>query len=281
MLANMNGNMLNDVDDILTQNDRTIYVAALPKSTTDFDIQSHFLTFGKIALLNHKTNLVTGESRGFAFVTFQNMNDYEKALNTTGHCINNKKVVIKKAEPKQGIIFVGKLPSEDQLSEDSIKKYFSQYGVVDGIKRPTDQVHGGKKSFCFVYFQSADSAKAIISKERVTIDKFELEVGRATLNPSSDIRIFGIPPRLAGGVGFGRGNFAGYMPFPGYGTIPLGYGGMPYNGYIPNMSFYGGYDPMIRMGYNAVVPGYIPVRGRGHGGTRGYGGIRGLRTKPY
>lgn len=263
-------------------NDRTLYVAGLTRDTTDIDIQSRFLSFGQIALINHKTNLMTGESRGFAFVTFENMDDFEKAMNTDEHYVKNKKVVVKKAQPKQGIIFVGKLPKEEELSDESIKEYFSRYGVVDGIKHPMDKVRGVKKNFCFVYFQSTDSAKAVLSLGKVMIENFELEVGKATLNPSNDLNMFAGSNHMPGVGGFGPGNIPAYGPFPGYAGVPVAYGGMPYGGYVPMMSPYGGYNPRMPFAMNGGFPGLTSYRSRGRGfAQRGRGGMRGQRNRPY
>jgi len=266
-----------EANDNFNQNERTLYVAGLTRDTTDDDIEKHFLSFGKVDVINHKTNLITRESRGFAFVTFKNIEDLEKAMNTLEQYVKNKKVVIKKAQPKQGIIFVGNLPKEDELSDESIKEYFSRYGVVDGIKHPADKNRGGKKPFCFVYFQSADTAKALINKGRVVMEKFTLEIGRASLNPSTDLSMLARSPHMQF-----PGNIAAYGPIPGYSGIPFGYGGMPYGGYMPPIPQYGGFDPSMQVGFNAGFPAFAAFRGRGRGGvTRGRGGIRGQRNRPY
>lgn len=260
------------------QNERTLYVAGLTRDTTDNDIEKHFLSFGKVDLINHKINLVTRESRGFAFVTFKNMEDLENAMNTMEHYVKNKKVVIKKAQPKQGIIFVGNLPTENELSDKIIKEHFSRYGVVDGIKHPADKARGGKKPFCFVYFQSADTAKALINKGRVVIENFTVEIGRASLNPSTDFSMLARSPQMPF-----SGNIAAYGHMPGYSGIPFGYGAMPYGGgYMPAMPHYGGFDPSMQVGFNTVMPAFAAFGGRGRGRvTRGRGGMRGQRSRPY
>ena len=84
-----------------------------------------------------KTDQVTGRSRGFAFVTFQDVETLSKVL-AKEHVIKSKKVSVKKAESKQGKIYVGKF-KDASISEDQIREYFSQYGQVVEIQRPVDR----------------------------------------------------------------------------------------------------------------------------------------------
>lgn len=264
-----------ETEDEYQPNERTVYVAGLTRDTTDGDVENHFAAFGKIDNINHKVNLVTKESRGFAFVTFHKMEEFENAMNTEEHVIKDKKVVVKKAQPKQGIIFVGGLPKED-LSDESIKAFFSRYGVVDGIKHPADKINGGKKSFCFVYFQSADTAKALISKGKVVLDGFTLEIGRATLNQTSNLVMPGRMPHLQF-----PGNMPAFAPMASYSGLPFAYGGMPYGAFMPNVPAFGGFESPMQYGFNGGMP-FGQFRGRGgRGGARGRGGMRGQRNRPY
>lgn len=262
-------------DDNFQPNERTVYAAGLTRDTTDADVEMHFSIFGKVDNINHKVNLVTNESRGFAFVTFHNMDDFERAMNADEHIIKNKKIVVKKAQPKQGIIFVGGLPKEDELSDEAIKTFFSRFGAVDGIKHPADKVNGGKKPFCFVYFQSADTAKSLISRGKVVLDGYTLEIGRATLNQQPNLGVFGRGPHLQF-----PGNMTAFGPVAGYSGLPFPYGGMPYGGFMPNVPAYGGFESPMQIGFNGGMP-LGQFRGRGRGVSRGRGGMRGQRNRPY
>ena len=44
--------------------------------------------------------------------------------------LQGKVVAVKKAQAKQGKIYVGKLPPGDALSKDDITNHFSEYGQV-------------------------------------------------------------------------------------------------------------------------------------------------------
>jgi len=269
--------MKEETENTFTQSERTIYVAGLARNTTDDDLQAYFLKFGSIEPVNHKTDLISGVSRGFAFVTFNDMESYEKAMGTEEHIIKNKKVVVKKAQPKQGIIFIGKLPNEDELSDETIKQFFTKYGIVDGIKHPEDKVRGGKKNFCFVYFKSTDSAKAVLNEGKVKIGQFELEVGRATLNPNNEMAALVKSAQMPGMTGYRPRSMSTFGPMAGYNGLPVMYGSVPYGGYIPAMSPYGVYNPAMQLGFNGGIQGFSSFRGRG----RGRGASRGQRNRPY
>lgn len=102
------------------------------KFTTCFifaeELREHFGKYGDIESINVKTDPTTGRSRGFAFIVFNNAEAIDKVVADGDHTINNKKVDPKKAKARHGKIFVGGLTSE--LSDDDIKNYFGQFGMV-------------------------------------------------------------------------------------------------------------------------------------------------------
>merc|ERR1719348_2927574 len=73
---------------------------------------------------------MTGRSRGFAFIVFKDLAGIEGALAQTAHAVKGKKVTCKKAEARQGKIYVGKLPPGEALSKDAIEAHFEQFGSV-------------------------------------------------------------------------------------------------------------------------------------------------------
>lgn len=92
------------------------------------ELRDHFGAYGEIESINVKTDPNTGRSRGFAFIVFNNAEAIDKVVAAGDHIINNKKVDPKKAKARHGKIFVGGLSNE--LSDDDIKNYFSQFGTV-------------------------------------------------------------------------------------------------------------------------------------------------------
>ena len=61
-----------------TENDLTMYVSGLSNKVQEKDIKDYFAGFGKVASVNLIVDQMTGRSRGFAFVVFNEV----KTLNT-------------------------------------------------------------------------------------------------------------------------------------------------------------------------------------------------------
>jgi len=76
-----------------------IYVAALPLEVTQEELRSYFSQFGAVdkaqIILSHET----GQSRGFGFVTFQEIETAKNVIQME-HTIRDRKIVLKAAEPK-------------------------------------------------------------------------------------------------------------------------------------------------------------------------------------
>ena len=157
---------------VVNEDERKLFVGGLPQDAKDTDIKEHFGQFGEIDGVNLKTDPATGRSRGFAFVVrkatikfpcvnilycyiygskniyllkmfqkvFKDQEGLEKAVATEEHNIKNKKVAVKKAQAKQGKVYVGKLPKDDKLSDDAIKEFFATYGTIAAVEQPFDKV---------------------------------------------------------------------------------------------------------------------------------------------
>jgi RNA-binding protein Musashi len=113
---------------------------------------------------------MTGRSRGFAFLTFQDPSSVEKVLQQD-HIVDDKKVFNsinsqidpKRAVPKGGHvdqtdpkIFVGSL-GQDIVEADLIE-YFAQFGEVKGAKIMFDKVTRQSRGFGFVFFERVETA---------------------------------------------------------------------------------------------------------------------------
>ena len=61
--------------------------------------------------------------------------------------LQGKDVAVKKAQAKQGKIYVGKLKAE--LTDEAIKEFFGQYGSIATVEQPFDKVKNERKNFCF------------------------------------------------------------------------------------------------------------------------------------
>ena len=164
--------------------------------------------------------------------------------------VQGKKVTCKKAEARQGKIYVGKLPTEG-LTTDEIREHFATLGPVAEVVRPVDKTNNdAPRNFAFVTFEKEDIAKQLVKEGTTTINGHEVEIKRVT--PKD------------GGRGGMRGGYAG-----GYGDPYAMYGG--YGGYGDPYGYgaYGGYG-----GFGGGPQAGGKVRGGGRGRGRG-------RSRPY
>ena len=116
---------------LVHEDDRKIFVGALPQEANAICIREYFGSFGEVESINLKLDPVTGRSRGFAFVVFKELAGLEAALVQTDHAVMGKKVTCKKAEARrQGKIYVGKLPPGHSLSKEDLRAHFEHFGPV-------------------------------------------------------------------------------------------------------------------------------------------------------
>jgi len=246
------------------EDDRKLFVGGLPQEAKDTDIQEYFGTFGETENINLKTDPNTGRSRGFAFILFKDVEGLTAATGQEAHVVKGKKITCKKAEAKQGKIYLGNLPPEG-ISNEDIETHFATFGSVAEVVRPVDKSKNNEpKNFAFVTFDREETAKQLVKEGSTTINGIALTIKKVT-------------PKDGGGWG-GRGGKGG----GGYGAGGWGYGG--YGAYGMDYGGYGGYDAYG--GYAAGPMGYGGYGGMGGGaGGPGAGGKMrgggGGRSRPY
>ncbi|XP_021947283.1 RNA-binding protein squid isoform X2 [Folsomia candida] len=279
--------------------DQKLFIGGLSWETTEKDLREYFAKFGTIESLTLKMDPATGRSRGFAFIVFSETATLDKVIEAGEHVINGKKVDPKRAKARQGKIFVGGLTQE--ISDDEIKTYFSQFGNVVEMEMPIDKVKNQRKGFCFITFDNEQIVQELLKTPKQTIAGKEVDVKKA--QPPQNPRMMGGwgggmgmgsrgggggrgAPRGRGGRGRGDWNWGGYggQNAGGYsgGGYGQGYGGYTgaYDGYYGGG--YGNYDYYSQYGGYSDYGGYdydgtsTPSRGgRGGRGTSGAGGYSG------
>jgi len=256
----------------VSEDDRKLFVGGLPQEAKDLDIKEYFGQYGDIDNINLKTDPHTGRSRGFAFIVFKDTVGLNAASIQEAHVIKGKKVTCKKAEAKQGKIYVGKLPEEGVTAED-VQAHFAQFGPVAEVVRPIDKSKNDEpKNFCFVTFEREETAKAMVKEGTATINGHQIDIKKVTPKDNSRGGFGGRGGR--GGYGGGYGGYGGGYgdPYGGYGYGGYGYGD-PYGG------GYGGGYGAPQGGYGGAPPG---AGGKMRGAPRGGRGARGApRGRPY
>jgi len=263
------------------EDDRKLFVGGLPQDATQEDISQHFTTFGEIDNINLKTDPASGRSRGFAFVLYKTVQSLNDAIEAKEHTVKNKEVAVKKAQAKQGKVYVGKLQAE--LTDAQIKEHFEQFGSIANVEQPFDKTRNERKNFCFITFEKEDAAKQLLKLGTTTVNGIDLDIKRVTVKDPL------MPGLVRGGRGGAGGGGGGAYPGGfGYGYhFGNGYGyGDPYGGYGGGWAGYGGY-PAFGAGYNKNSfgnRGGHGQRGRGagaNGGGRGRGGSQVPRETYY
>lgn len=234
-----------DIKDCFEQtdiDDRKLFVGGLPTYAKESDIQDYFEKFGKIEEIILKMDPVSGRSRGFAFVTFKTVDGFVKALVIKVHVLMGKNITIKKAESKQGKIYVGKIP--DEISSEDIKYHFSKFGTITLFEQPVDKVDKKGKDFCFITFKKEILAKQLIKIGITTINGVQINVKKVTPNQKTDV----VGVNLAGPMPFfGPRLCFGPRPFLGPGSY---FGPAPFFGCWQNF----GPRPFAPMGNFASQP---------------------------
>jgi len=240
------------IDDGNQGNESKMFVGGLSRSTTQDSLRKYFEQFGEVKDAIVKMDQQTGQSRGFGFVMFVNDASIDAVVAQGGHELDGKAIDPKKAERRDGKMFVGGVKPE--TNDETVKAYFSRYGEVEEVVRPINKEKNENKPFCFVTFRK-DGIMGKCVKERFhDIDGKKCECKNSL-------------PKEKMQQGGGRGGMNG----GGYGQQQGGYGGgygQQQQGYQP----YGQQQQSYGGGYGAAPPAYgggAPAYG---GGYAGYGG---------
>lgn len=259
-----------------------LFVGGLNRSTTEETIVNHFESYGSVQIKVVK-NPETGQSKGFAFLTFNDTDTLEKVQSARPHKIDGRAVGTKRVLPKDENgqsdtsevkkLFIGGI--KGQVEEDELRTIFGEYGKVVKVSIPTNKETGKQKGFVFIEYDDCDAVdKAIVYKDDIRICGNKVGVNKAIEKDQQD-------PYMRGGMRGGRGGGGrGGYGRPGYDDMGYGYSG-GYDGYGDGYGrggsmgsrSRGGRDPYSRGGYgNGYSSGYGDYDAYGGGyDQRGYG----------
>jgi len=164
--------------------DRKLFIGGLSWDTEEKDLREYFSKYGQVVDANIKYDAVSGNPRGFGFITFAFEDSVDEVLRITSHVIRNKPVDPKRANsrPVCKKIFVGGVDSN--MSEDEIKIYFSQFGTVKGIELPFDRQRNRRREFCFILFDTEEAADAAAKEAKQLIGNKECDIKKARPQPA-------------------------------------------------------------------------------------------------
>ncbi|XP_029112981.1 heterogeneous nuclear ribonucleoprotein A0a isoform X2 [Scleropages formosus] len=247
-----------------------LFVGGLNVQTTDEGLRKHFEQYGKLTDCVVVQNQQLKRSRCFGFVTYSTVEEADAAMAARPHVLDGNNVELKRAVAREDAgkpealakvkkIFVGGI--KDDVEEENLREYFSQFGAIEKAEVISDKQTGKKRGFGFVYFEDNDSAdKAVVLKFH-TINGHKVEVKKALTK--QEMQAAGARSRGRGGRAMGRsqngyGGGRGGGGGGGYGSYSGGYGGHD-----------GGYGSGYGGGYGSGYGGYGDQMG-GYGGGNGY-----------
>ncbi|VDN06050.1 unnamed protein product [Thelazia callipaeda] len=181
--------------------------------TGEKDLENYFGRFGKVQHVKLVYEKETGLHKGYAFITFECIEDALKVVQQGIHHIDRRKAVAKIAVPlgKAGTAVKKTFNSAHRNSKDLFVKriswvtgakelsdYFSQFGKITNITLPFDLKTGLHKSYAFISFQNSDfyenikkfQGKHIIDDEEVILtlanEVESLSLDASTLDPAKN-----------------------------------------------------------------------------------------------
>ncbi|XP_054166351.1 RNA-binding protein squid-like [Oppia nitens] len=165
--------------------DRKLFIGGLSWDTEEKDLRDYFSKYGQVVDASIKYDAVSGNPRGFGFITFAFEGSIDEVLRVTSHVIRNKPVDPKRVNtrPICKKIFVGGIDSN--MGEEDIKLYFSQFGNVKGIELPFDRQRNRRREFCFILFDTEEAVDAAVKDPKQTIGNKECDIKKAKPQPVS------------------------------------------------------------------------------------------------
>jgi len=262
-----------------------IFVGGLASDVSEADLKEYFGAYGTIADAVVMRDKLTGNGRGFGFVTFADGAVAERVI-AQRHEIKGRSVEAKSAVPRnegdvqtrapmggggQGggrygndnsqlvtKIFVGGIsPSVD---EAEFKEYFGAYGRISDIQLMTDRDSGRSRGFGFVTYEETACVETVMMKKDHNIKGKVVEVKKAF-------------PRNREGGGPQQGGMGGQQG--GRGQMPM-QGMMGMGGYGGQGGYGQSVDPRMMQMYSMMMGGgggdpYGMMGGMGQmGGMGGY-----------
>ncbi|KAM9375591.1 heterogeneous nuclear ribonucleoprotein A0-like isoform 1-T2 [Pholidichthys leucotaenia] len=263
-----------------------LFVGGLNVDTDDEGLRKHFEQYGTLTDCVVVINKPLMRSRCFGFVTYSRPDEADAAMAARPHTVDGNSVEVKRAVAREDAnkpealakvkkIFVGGL--KDDIEENHLTDYFSQYGQIEKAEVISEKETGKKRGFGFVYFTDHDAADKTVVVKYHMINGHKVEVKKAlTKQELQASNRGGMAPRgrssrgMRGGQnGFGNRDYGGNYGSGGYGGGYGngsggygGYGGGPYGGYGDQGSGYGsgnGYND-FGSSYGQHASGYGPMK---------------------
>ncbi|CAD5224150.1 unnamed protein product [Bursaphelenchus okinawaensis] len=183
--------------------EQTVYLTHLKWVTGKQSIQNYFSRFGKVQDVNLYYDSKTGLHRGFASVTFAQIEGAKNVIRSCPHVIDGELVGVNNMMPVKepiknfktfrmrlsGLLAARTLVKDKPFfdlfvgnihwitGKDQISKYFSQFGEVSGAAVPLNPVTGMNRGYGFFSFADKQVQQQVLEgNKKHRIDGREVEI---------------------------------------------------------------------------------------------------------
>jgi len=199
---------------------RKLFIGGLSYTTTEESLSEFYSKWGELTDCVVMQDPATKRSRGFGFVTFKEAKMVDQCMSERPHKLDGREVEAKRAvsreeSHKPGIhksvkrLFMGGV--KDNVTEQAVKEYFSNYGKVESVEMLVDKQTGKKRGFGFVNFNDYDVVDKIVQTRRHTICGVSIEVLKAFSKDEMDKK-----PSQHKNMHYGYNNYYAAWGWDGY-----------------------------------------------------------------
>merc|ERR1719481_674487 len=143
-----------------------LIVLGLPWKTSEKELREYFEPYGEVLMAQVKKDPKTGQSKGFGFIRFANLETQTRVLSQR-HMIDGRWCDVKIPNSKEGQVqrvpckvFVGRC-TEDMTGDD-LKEYFSKFGEVTDVFIPKPF-----RAFAFITFLDPEVAQSLCGEDHI------------------------------------------------------------------------------------------------------------------
>ena len=179
---------------------RKLFIRNLKFKTKKYDLEEYFSSFGDIEEVELPVTKVTGRSKGFAFVTFQDESAAKRALNHP-HTFEGRELTLAyatdnppPAQCRTNVICVKNVTPE--IDREQIMEHFSNFGAVLAVDLPVDPTTNKRHPYCFVHFTYEEEAEEAVKNRIQALGNCSVEIRKslARMSPTFTDKIVVYPP---------------------------------------------------------------------------------------
>jgi len=176
------------------------FVGGLAPTTTEDQLTEYFSQFGRIGEVSVMREKTTGRSRGFAFLTYENLESLEKSLVSPKHVLDGRTVEVKRAIPRGEVktksrkVFVGGVPPN--ATNESLRECFERFGPIAEAQIMRDRARNRSRGFGFVTFEDDESVPKVLAVSEHKLDGKLVDVKKAEPKKTA-VPPLGLPQAVA------------------------------------------------------------------------------------